>query len=519
MKRFYYLFFAVLMFAFLTPVYAKNELRIEKINEVSITNGGFKMAPFVDTFKTSDGGYVVAQEQRIIYLTKDGILKWDFEFEHKPDSYDMLVDGNYVYLTYNLEECSNVNFPGESIDGSSAAAGSEKVGRPEPRSGDAPEVPIDDGKGKPEPRSGDAPEVPIDDGKGKPEPISEDGNQNYHTIKLNLSNGNIVKESTDFGGSSIRKIGNNYVIAAGTYILTMDSNLNIVKEINTRSCVYNLAVYNNQISAINASRNITIYDSSLNQLSTKTFPEFEWGFGLRDARSFLTDGENHYLVNFYVFKINGAGNTSTLFDYVDTDLEYMGRITGEKLNNYYLLGGFNDRFDGTDWVDRKAFVELYDNDFNYVQSVELNEEEDWVYVKDITKTDTGFVVKWISPTDNMLHVSEYALKYNITTEVQGKGSIEIIGSAFAGEPVTFKVVPEPGYVVLRVTVTDVNGNTVVYEGVDSDYLFTMPNSDAKVSVQFLKNPLTMPGVWYSVALLVAVLIITIIVKRKRTVNQ
>ena len=57
-KKFLFGFILLFVFFVMSPTYAK-ELDIEKINQVSVDNDGYWMAPFANTYKTSDGGYVV----------------------------------------------------------------------------------------------------------------------------------------------------------------------------------------------------------------------------------------------------------------------------------------------------------------------------------------------------------------------------------------------------------------------------------------------------------------------------
>lgn len=91
------------------------------------------------------------------------------------------------------------------------------------------------------------------------------------------------------------------------------------------------------------------------------------------------------------------------------------------------------------------------------------------------------------PSDHMRCESNHQVYYlfrNIETKVtQGKGKIEVIGKQRPGEPVTFKVTPEKGYVLSKVLVTDANGKTVVF----TNNVFTMPNADVTIEAIFVKE--------------------------------
>ena len=78
----------------------------------------------------------------------------------------------------------------------------------------------------------------------------------------------------------------------------------------------------------------------------------------------------------------------------------------------------------------------------------------------------------------------YYLYHKIETKVSGgKGKIEVIGQQKPGEPVTFKITPEKGYVLSKVLVTDSTGKTVVF----TNNVFTMPNADVTIEAVFVKE--------------------------------
>ena len=88
--------------------------------------------------------------------------------------------------------------------------------------------------------------------------------------------------------------------------------------------------------------------------------------------------------------------------------------------------------------------------------------------------------------DCIVNHQVYYLYHKIETKVtKGKGKIEVIGKQKAGEPVTFKVTPDEGYVLSKVLVTDANGNTVVF----TNNVFTMPNADVTIEAIFVKKPI------------------------------
>jgi len=497
-RKIIYFLFALFVFSVMSPVYAKEELLIEKINEVTIDNDGFWMAPFANTYKTDNGGYVVAQETYVTYLDKNSNVVWDYYVGDIPGgSYDILLDGSYVYVTIG-QECQTLNQSDEEV------MPSDKIDH-EPIAGHVEEK-KEAGKAKEKPKDGDTQTESM-----------------FRTVKIRLSDGSVVKTNNEVGGIRIEKAGSYYAVGVGTYVLLLDSGLNVVKEYNTNACIGNLMVYKDQISVMNDDYKIRVFDSQLNLISTKSITGYDWNPSYRNSRTIFTDGTNHYLVNFDIGKFNQYGYYTTEVvgsegsgdEIIGTNYDY---FSGDIFGNYVFVAGYSYDYDGSNWTNPTAIVKVFDKEFNLVQTVVVGTDSEWLNVKNLSKTSTGFTVKWISDSDGLLHVSDYSVKYNITTKVQGEGTIEVIGSAFAGDSVKFKVTPKPGYLVYRVTVTDTDGNSVIYEDVDSDYLFTMPNSDCVVSVQFLKNPVTASNVTIAIFIVALISGITIFIRKKNKVN-
>ena len=90
--------------------------------------------------------------------------------------------------------------------------------------------------------------------------------------------------------------------------------------------------------------------------------------------------------------------------------------------------------------------------------------------------------------------------FNITTETEGSGTVEVVNKAMADEQITFRAIPEKNYKIKYVIVTDKLGNSVTFkedqliqnnDGTISINSFTMPSSDVLIKVGFeLINPKT-----------------------------
>ena len=86
------------------------------------------------------------------------------------------------------------------------------------------------------------------------------------------------------------------------------------------------------------------------------------------------------------------------------------------------------------------------------------------------------------------YVQVYKLIYKVETRTDGNGEIKVSGNiANEEDEVTFEVIPNKGYVLSEVKVTDAEGNTVTF----TDNKFTMPSSDVLIEAVFIPiNPNT-----------------------------
>lgn len=75
----------------------------------------------------------------------------------------------------------------------------------------------------------------------------------------------------------------------------------------------------------------------------------------------------------------------------------------------------------------------------------------------------------------------YYIFRNIEKKVTGKGEVNVTNEEIPGEPVKFTIIPDEGYVLAKVIVTDKNGNKVEF----TENTFTMPTSDVTLEVEFL----------------------------------
>ena len=130
--------------------------------------------------------------------------------------------------------------------------------------------------------------------------------------------------------------------------------------------------------------------------------------------------------------------------------------------------------------------------------------------------------------------------YNIASETDGKGSIEVVKTAHSGDKISFRVAPQPNYKISSLTIFDKAGNSITFsedqiinnnDGTISINSFTMPSDDVRIIAKFesiiagaieevLINPKT--GVFSPIFILLGTLlasgVVYVILLRKKSVD-
>lgn len=99
----------------------------------------------------------------------------------------------------------------------------------------------------------------------------------------------------------------------------------------------------------------------------------------------------------------------------------------------------------------------------------------------------------------LVEISEENLvyPYNIESETDGHGDIEVVEQAYFEEAITFRVKPKPNYVISSITITTKDGDSVTYtedqiiqneDGTISVNSFIMPGSDVTIIAKFEYTP-------------------------------
>ena len=103
----------------------------------------------------------------------------------------------------------------------------------------------------------------------------------------------------------------------------------------------------------------------------------------------------------------------------------------------------------------------------------------------------------------------YEFSFNVTVKTDGNGTLNIIKENFgAGEEIELNVLPNDGYVLESIKITDVYGNEISY----TDNKFIMPSSDVVIEVTFVKQEENPDTSDYLTIVLLIILVVNVIYK-------
>ncbi len=173
--------------------------------------------------------------------------------------------------------------------------------------------------------------------------------------------------------------------------------------------------------------------------------------------------------------------------YEETD--YIGEIT--EVEAHYILKEYD--YDGNliDSFDLSKVLSGY----NYIDSGGINMSgrtlDRLILSDDGMLITTYYTTPDANPSidkddvieGNYATLQKYYFSYPVEVKTDGNGTVEIVEESKVGSNVVFKVIPNEGYVVDTIKVTDSKGNVVEL----SDNTFVMPNYDVIVDVTFKKE--------------------------------
>ena len=186
----------------------------------------------------------------------------------------------------------------------------------------------------------------------------------------------------------------------------------------------------------------------------------------------------------------------------------------------------------------KTTILIYDLEGNLIQTIET---KDYNYSR-IIDTSRGFIVAKNTCPDSLgsnyggggatkstqkaiqicsgYHQVYYLYREINTVVTEGKGKVETVSEQKPGEPVTFVVTPDNGYVIGVIKVTDVNGNVITFTKDDlNGNTFTMPTSDVTIEVEFLVQNANTADIAIVAITILAVLSSVILIINKRKIAE
>ncbi len=138
---------------------------------------------------------------------------------------------------------------------------------------------------------------------------------------------------------------------------------------------------------------------------------------------------------------------------------------------------------------------------NYIVGIANNREDNQEYLIIMDKNGTilnkaktinnvlmlkdignGFIVTNYISDENVTFNSElYKIMNTVTIKKNGKGHVEISGSGIAGSTVKFKIIPDSGYTLSSIVISDNDNNKIKI----SNNSFIMPDSDVVIEATFV----------------------------------
>lgn len=319
-------------------------------------------------------------------------------------------------------------------------------------------------------------------------------------LRMNESSGEIIDESRISDSSYF--VNYQTIIRLYEYdnkIYSILSYLNIPSEIieyNPKERGYKIPtlsdvplekILGTDMNLINYSYNN--YTNNIKDYNWPTYYYWKKGIKIGDyyymiAASPNTD-DSYYQNQGLVIKLDSKGNYVSHIVLKDTfeltDIETNGNfifISGNSIKDEKMTGYVYTLNQSLEIKDTTNVETLY-NDPNPTYTMATS----------LLASSKGLLVAGIGENQNSGdgYIWGITYPYNIVTTTTGKGTINVKPSAFGGESVTFEIVPEKGYVLGVVKVTDANGNVLTF----TSNTFTMPNADVTIEVTFLpENPNT-----------------------------
>lgn len=273
------------------------------------------------------------------------------------------------------------------------------------------------------------------------------------------------------GDSFISIENNNIIIDSGSIIFVVDKEL--TKDSYESSNQFHTSDYNNY-NMING-RYSTYKDGRAEYKSVKLKNDKIVASGSYYTNNCSDENDMHCsiaLVSVFDKDYNKIW-TKDYGDYLSiTNAHYIGR---------YIIG-IATKYSGHG--SSEYYVIIMDQEGNIIK--ELKKDSKILMLKDI---NNGFMVTNYSTQNNTFNTDLYRIMNTISIKKTGSGRVEVSGSGLAGSVVDFKILPDNGFTLSNIKVTDVEGNKIEI----NNNTFVMPESDVLIEAVFVSaviNPET-----------------------------
>ena len=289
------------------------------------------------------------------------------------------------------------------------------------------------------------------------------------------------------------------------FIIKTDKEGNIINRYDFNDIYSFDFIYDNNQLAILTSNNgyyLTKMDTNLNIISEKEI-------AVSDNVSKIVSIKDGYLV-----MIESTRNTFAKLDKSGNliwEKENLGSIKDavETSDGYIVLG-----YDGTSSHADPLLVK-FDRDGNIIYTEEFERFENYNYCilnKIILLNNGDYIVHGSIAPDGYRGIYgsiilKYGFKdYKITTNIKGKGTIDINNTAKEGETVTYSITPEEGYQFKNIKVMTQSGKEIE----TTDNSFIMPDEDVAIEVEFVEVLMENPKTGNIIMIITGILLITIL---------
>ena len=314
------------------------------------------------------------------------------------------------------------------------------------------------------------------------------------------------------------------------YIIKLDKNLNLVNEYHLVDYYeYGNFIYfvtsTNEVIIIQEGEDSTIItklDSNLSYIShTELQDSDEIGHFQYFEIEEISDGYiaiggryNSDTVPAVLVKLDENFNVEWIKPY---KINYIFRDVEIVSDGYIVIGNYSTS--SIENISQGSPVLIkYDFSGNIIYSIKYynklvsNSKNNYIFKKLIVLGDDDFIINIDVGNERYYEyygsiIVRYSYKdYKITTNIKGKGTIDINNTAKEGETVTYSITPEEGYQFKNIKVMTQSGKVIE----TTDNSFIMPDEDVAIEVEFVEVLMENPKTGNIIMIITGILLITIL---------